>query len=97
VCAWRCGRLHRCPPFFRAHITQANFSAALADINAYCHVHTLARYCNILPYIWTAYSASVTDYELTDFGVIHEVDRGGANGNLSMAVHVYGLGAWNFR
>ena len=35
--------------------------------------------------------------ELTDLRAIHEVDRGGANGNLSMGMHVYGLGAWNFR
>ena len=83
--------------FFRAHITQANFSAAVAAINAYCRSHLEARYCNITPVIWTSYSPSVTDYELTDFGVLHEVDRGGPNGNLSMGVHVYGLGAWNFR
>ena len=83
--------------FFRAHITQANFSAAVAAINTYCRFHTDARYCDIFPFIWTSYSSSVTNYELTDFGVLHEVDRGGPNGNLSMGVHVYGLGAWNFR
>ena len=33
----------------------------------------------------------------TDFGVIHEIDHGGPGGNLSMDVHVYGLGVWNFR
>ena len=36
-------------------------------------------------------------YEITDFGVIHEIARGGSYGNLSMAVHIYDLGAWNFR
>lgn len=83
--------------FFRAHITQEKFRNAVADINAYCRSHALARYCNLVPYIWTAYSASVNDYELTDFGVIHEIFRGGSNDNLSMAVHIYDLGAWNFR
>ena len=83
--------------FFRAHITQANFSAALDAINTYCGSHSEARYCNVFPFLWTAYSSSAANYELTDFGVLHEVDRGGRNGNLSMGVHVYGLGAWNFR
>jgi hypothetical protein len=83
--------------FFRAHITQENFRHALADINFYCATHSEARYCNPAPLIWTAYSSSVQDYELTDFGVIHEISRGAPGGNLSMAVHVYGLGAWNFR
>jgi hypothetical protein len=83
--------------FFRAHITPSNFSAALRDINTYCRSHTDARYCGIFPFIWQAYSPAVTDYELTDFGLLHEVDRGGRNGNLSMGVHVYGLGAWAFR
>jgi hypothetical protein len=83
--------------FFRAHITQANFSAALSAINTYCRSHLEARYCETIPYIWTAYSPSVLNYELTDFGVLHEVDRGSPSGNLSMGMHVYGLGAWNFR
>jgi hypothetical protein len=83
--------------FFRAHVTQANFAAALNAINAYCRSHPLARYCETDFSLGTAYSASVTNYELTDFGVLHEVDRGGADGNLSMGVHVYGLGAWKFR
>ncbi len=83
--------------FFRAHITQENFRRALDDINAFCAVHSDLNYCNPAPLIWMAYSASVSDYELTDFGLIHEVSTGAPGGNLSMAVHVYGLGAWNFR
>ena len=83
--------------FFRAHITQENFRNAVADINAYCRSHVSARYCNLVPSIWTAYSSSANAYELTDFGVIHEIFRAGPNDNLSMAVHIYDLGAWNFR
>jgi hypothetical protein len=49
------------------------------------------------PRTGNAYSAAVTDYEITDFGVIHEIAGGGSYGNLSMAVHIYDLGAWNFR
>ena len=69
----------------------------VADINLHCGTHSEARYCNPAPLIWTAYSVSVQDYELTDIGVIHEISRGAPGGNLSMAVHVYGLGALNFR
>jgi hypothetical protein len=83
--------------FFRAHITQQNFRHALTDMNFYCAAHAEARNCGPAPLIWTAYSSSVQDYELTDFGVLHEVTAGAPGGNLSMAVHVYGLGAWNFR
>jgi hypothetical protein len=38
----------------------------------------------------------VGDYQITDFGVIHEL---GVNPNeeLSMGVHIFDLGAWNFR
>jgi hypothetical protein len=83
--------------FFRAHITPSNFRAALADINNYCRWHVQARHCDYVPYLAAAFSPSITDYEVTDFGVIHEVIRGGAGGNLSMGVHIYGLSAWNFR
>ena len=83
--------------FFRGHVTQDNFRRALVDINTYCRSHSMLRYCDLVAAGDAAYSETVTDYEITDFGVIHEIDRGGPNGNLSMAVHVYGLGAWNFR
>ena len=83
--------------FFRAHVTQANFRQALADINAYCQAHAAQRYCGPSIPTGNAYSPAVTDYEITDFGVIHEIARGGSYGNLSMAVHIYDLGAWNFR
>jgi hypothetical protein len=83
--------------FFRGQVTQDNFRHALSDVNTYCHSHSTLRYCGLALFRDTAYSEAVTDYEITDFGVIHEIDRGGPNGQLSMAVHVYGLGAWNFR
>ena len=79
--------------FYRAHITQDNFRAMLADINAYCAANTQLRLCSGAP----AFSTDVADYVLTDFGELHEVFRQSAMGNLSMGVHVYGLGAWNFR
>jgi hypothetical protein len=83
--------------FFRVHVTQAKFRLALADINEYCRAHATQRYCATTTPAGAAYSSSVSDYEITDFGIIHEVDRGGHNGNVSMAVHVYDLGAWIFR
>jgi hypothetical protein len=82
--------------FFRAHITQQNFRDAVAAINAYCRAHLLEQQCNLMPYIWDAFSPSVDNYELTEFGVLHELFRGPGH-NLSMAVHVHDLGAWNFR
>jgi hypothetical protein len=82
--------------FFRAHITQQNFRDAVAAVNAYCRAHLLEQHCNLMPYIWDAFSPSVDNYELTEFGVLHELFRGPGH-NLSMAVHVHDLGAWNFR
>jgi len=44
-----------------------------------------------------AYSVDVTDYEMTTFGVLHEIFGTDSRNHLSMGVHVSGLGAWNFR
>ena len=83
--------------FFRAHITQDDFRRALADLNAFCAAHRASNYCNPTPLTGNAYSESVQNYDMTDFGVIHEVSTMAIGGNLSMGVHIYGLGAWNFR
>ena len=83
--------------FFRAHITQDNFRRMLADINAYCAANPGLRYCSSPAPGAPAYSNRVTDYLITDFGVLHEVFPQGEKANLSMGVHVYGLGAWNVR
>jgi hypothetical protein len=83
--------------FFRAHITQDNFRRMLADINAYCAANPGMRYCSSPTPGAPAYSTSVRDYLVTDFGVLHEVFPQGEKANLSMGVHVNGLGAWNFR
>jgi hypothetical protein len=82
--------------FFRVHVTQDNFRQALADINSYCEAHTALRFCGISTSTGNAYSPSVIDYQITDFGVIHEIGRN-PNDNLSMGVHIFDLGAWNFR
>jgi hypothetical protein len=82
--------------FFRAHVTQDDFRAMLADVNSYCQANPALRYCDAPPHA-SAFSASITQYEVTDFGVIHEVFDAGPHGNMSMGVHVYALGAWNFR
>jgi hypothetical protein len=83
--------------FFRAHVTQDNFRQALADVNVYCQIHAALRHCGSSAPTGDAYSPAVTDYEITDFGVIHEIASGGPFGNLSMGVHIFDLGAWNFR
>jgi hypothetical protein len=82
--------------FFRAQIGQANFRQLLADVNGFCLQHPSQRYCAGNPMTGTAYSESVSDYEVTDFGVLSETTEP-ASGHLSVGVHIYGLGAWNFR
>ena len=82
--------------FFRVHVTQDNFRQALADINAYCQAQPAQRFCGTSTPTGNAFSPVVGDYQITDFGVIHEL---GVNPNeeLSMGVHIFDLGAWNFR
>jgi hypothetical protein len=81
---------------FRVQVTQDDFRQALADVNAYCHAHPAQRFCGIAMSTGDAYSPSVTDYQIIEFGVIHEIWRTPTQ-NLSMGVHVFDLGAWNFR
>jgi hypothetical protein len=82
--------------FFRAQVGQANFRQMLVDVNGYCSQRPAQRYCAGNAITGTAYSSSVTDYEVTDFGVLSEVTEP-ASGHVSVGVHIYGLGAWNFR
>ena len=84
------------PRFFRAHITQNNFRQALTDINAHCQANSRRRFCGASTPGGNAFSTSVTDYQITDFGVIHEPARNPSD-NPSMGVHIFDLGAWNFR
>ena len=83
--------------FYRAHVTQDDFRRMVSDINAYCAANSQLRFCSGPAPGAPAFSTNVADYRMTDFGELHEVFRQGAMGNLSMGVHVYGLGAWNFR
>ena len=83
--------------YFRVHVSQADFRRALADVNVYCRANPPAAFCPDDPRIGAAYSSEPANYELTGFGVIHEIFRGGPNGNVSMGMHVYDLGAWNAR
>lgn len=82
--------------FFRVHIGQSHLRSVLDDINAYCSARPGLRYCGRVPALEGAFSTEVHDYELTDFGVLHEVFRGTADDQLSMGVHVDSLGAWRF-
>ncbi|MGA9828692.1 MAG: hypothetical protein WBQ57_10235, partial [Rhodanobacteraceae bacterium] len=77
--------------FFRMHITQANFSDAIADINGFCAVHRSDDNCRYV------FSANVLRYRLVSFGVLHEIAQRTPDNNISMGVHMYGVGAWNFR
>jgi hypothetical protein len=83
--------------FFRVHVSQSDFRRALAEINAFCAAAPAAPFCASDPRIGAAYSSDPVNYELTDFGVIHEIFRGGPHGNISMGMHLFDLGAWNAR
>jgi hypothetical protein len=83
--------------FFRMHITQDNFRSMLADVNAFCAANTALNYCAGTAPGAPAFSNSISDYQLTDFGVLHEVFPQSDDANLSMGMHVVELGAWNFR
>ena len=82
--------------FFRVHVTQDDFRQALSDVNSYCRAQPALRFCGASTPTGDAFSPLVGDYQITDFGVIHEL---GVNPNeeLSMGVHIFDLGAWNFR
>ena len=82
--------------FFRGHITRDNFRSMLRDVNAYCLGHRAARYCAALPASTNAFGEDVTGYDVTLFGILHEVFRA-PDSNLSMGVHLYDLGVWRFR
>ena len=81
---------------FRAHITQDNFRSMLRDINAYCSGHRAAPFCDAAQASANAFSEDVANYDLALFGVLHEVGRP-PDGNISMGMHLYDVGAWNFR
>jgi hypothetical protein len=83
--------------FFRGHVSQRNFRDAINDINVFCASARALPFCSEDPRLGVAFSSEPTNYLLTDFGVLHEVFRGGPYGNLSMGLHISGLGAWNAR
>jgi hypothetical protein len=82
--------------FFRGHISQDNFRSMLHDINAYCADHRGAPFCEAAPSSANAFTEDVRNYDITIFGVLHEVFRA-PDSNISMGLHVYDLGVWNFR
>ena len=83
--------------FFRGHISQRNFRVMIDAINAYCAANRALPYCSDDRLLGTAFGVDPAAYDLTDFGVLHEVFRGGPSGNISMGVHVFDVGAWNAR
>ncbi len=82
---------------FRGMVTQERFARAIADVNAWCRAHRSLRYCDAASTDADAYSADPLDYEVTDFGVLHEVLRGSAGGDIAMGLHVSDVGLWNAR
>ena len=83
--------------FFRGHVSHVQFCNPIDDVNAYCEANRAARFCDADPRTGTAFSLDPLNYEITDFGVLHEIFRGEPEGNLSMGIHVLELGAWNAR
>jgi hypothetical protein len=82
--------------FFRGHVTQDNFRRMLRDINAYCRGHRDAPFCEAAPSSANAFTEDVTSYDIALFGILHEVGRA-PDSNISMGLHLYDLGIWNFR
>ena len=82
---------------FRGHVSQRNFRDAINDINVFCASARALPLCSADPRLGVAFSSEPTNYLLTDFGVLHEVFRGGPYGNVSMGLHISGLGAWSAR
>ena len=83
--------------FFRGHVSQRNFRDAIDDINVFCAAHRALPFCSDDPRLGVAFGSDPASYVLTDFGVLHEVFRGGPFGNVSMGVHIFDFGAWNAR
>jgi hypothetical protein len=81
--------------FFRGHISPRKLTETIDAINAYCAPRRTLPFCRDDPRLGAAYGVDPASYELTSFGVLHEVFRGGPSGNLSMGVHIFDLGAWN--
>jgi hypothetical protein len=82
---------------YGARVTQKQFRAAVNDINAFCAANVALPNCASVTGIGAAYNSDVTDYDITAFGVLHEIFGTDSRNHLSMGVHVSGLGAWNFR
>lgn len=82
--------------FFRVHVGRAAFAEALAAVNGYCAAQRALRFCADAGQ-GLAFPDDPLDYELTDFGVLHEIFRGDPPGQVSMAIHVFDLGAWQAR
>lgn len=82
---------------FRGRMTREGFARAAADVNAWCREHRAYRFCDAPSPGADAFSADPLDYEVTDFGVLHEVLKGVPGGDLGMGLHVSGLGLWNAR
>ncbi len=81
----------------RMRLTQANFTRILADVNAFCRDRRALRGCDAPSAGADAYSASPLDYDITDFGLLHEVFPGIPSGDLAMGLHASSLGAWRSR
>ena len=66
------------------------------DINAYCVGHRDTPFCNAPSPTADAFSEDVRSYDITSFGVLHEIWYA-PDSNISMGVHIYDLGVWSFR
>lgn len=82
---------------YRLRLTQAAFARLLADVNAYCQGHRTDRFCGAAYPDGSAFSPAILDYDLTDFGVLHEIVRGALDPHLAMGVHVSAPGAYRLR
>jgi len=82
---------------FSVRVTQAQFRSGIAAINALCGDHRDYAWCEAQFVDGSAYSDDVSRYDLTSFGLLHEVFGTDDRNHLSMGVHAKGLGMWRLR
>jgi hypothetical protein len=82
---------------FGVRIGQAEFRAGIAAINQMCGRRRELPFCNALGADGDAYADQPQSYEVTSFGLIHEVFGVDDNNHLSMGMHAARLGMWRIR
>lgn len=82
---------------FSARISREEFRRGIAAINALCARHRDFAFCAPLGATEDAYASDVASYEVTSFGLIHELFGVDDRNHMSMGVHAARMGMWRLR